>query len=130
MGAMNITLLPEKLCICRLAPDAGIPAWLPSSGFVSLTRTADELSIVCPEETVPEEVICDRGWRGLQVEGPLDFSLIGVLVSLADPLAEAGVSLFAVSTYNTDYILVKQAQLSDAHLALTAAGHRITSELD
>jgi hypothetical protein len=127
---MNLTLLPDTLAICRLDPSITSPVWLPQSGFLSVTRTAEELSIVCCEAAVPDDVICQRGWRGLQVEGPLDFSLTGVMASLAGTLAEAGVSLFAVSTYDTDYILVRQAHLAVARQALVDAGHHVIPALD
>lgn len=122
---MILTVLDETFAVCRLEHDAAIPAWLPRAGFVSLTRTPDEVSIVCVEAAVPQGTTCERGWRGLQVEGPLDFSLTGVLASLAGPLADAGVSLFALSTYDTDYLLVRQEQLGQARQALIAAGHRL-----
>ena len=127
---MNLTLLPDTLAICRLDRSIASPAWLPRSGFVSVTRTEDELSIVCSDAEVPDDIVCQRGWRGLQVEGPLDFSLTGILASLAGTLAEAGVSLFAVSTYDTDYILVRQAQLTAARQALIDAGHQVVAVFD
>jgi len=127
---MNLTLsvLPGKFAICRLGPEAGVPGWASApaaGGFVSITRTDAELSIVCPEPDVPEAVKCDRGWRCLEADGPLDLSLTGVLAALATPLAGAHINIFAVSTYDTDYLLVKDEQLARAVEALTAAGHRI-----
>jgi len=112
--------------ICRLNPEAEVPAWAGSGDLVSVTRTADELSIVCAEAAVPEGVRVDRGWRSFKVKGPLDLSLIGVLASLSGPLAQAKVNIFAVSTYDTDYLLVKQAQLARASEALIQAGHCLT----
>lgn len=105
--------------------DAPIPAWA-DTGFFSLTRTRDELSIVCCEENVPEGVDCDRGWHCLQVKGPLDFALTGILASLAVPLAEADISIFAISTYDTDYFLVKELDMAIA--VLLRAGHNVRSE--
>jgi hypothetical protein len=122
---VKLTVLHQSLAICRLQSDSASPDWLPRDGFVSLTRTTDELCVVCAEAVVPEGIRCERGWRALQVQGPLDFSLTGVLASLAGTLAEAGVSLFAVSTYDTDYVLVREGQLDHAKLALTAAGHSV-----
>ncbi len=125
---MNLTVLDETFAVCRLEHDAASPSWLPQAGFVSLTRTPDELSIVCAEAVVPDHVACERGWRAIQVEGPLAFSLTGVLASLAGALAEAGVSLFAVSTYDTDYVLVRREQLGVARRVLTLAGHTLVSD--
>ena len=102
-----------------------IPEWA-HSGFFSMTRTPDELSIVCNEEIVPDGVACEKGWHCLQVKGPLDFALTGILASLAAPLAEAGISIFAISTYDTDYFLVKE--LDRAIAVLFKAGHNVRSE--
>lgn len=123
---LTLTVLPETLAICRLDPGAAVPAWaLSAGGFVSITRTGDELSVVCPEASIPQDVIASRGWRCLRVAGPLDFSLVGVLAALASPLAAAGVSIFAISTYDTDYLLAREADLPGAVEALTAAGHAV-----
>ncbi|HLI90742.1 MAG TPA: ACT domain-containing protein [Ktedonobacteraceae bacterium] len=105
---MKLIVLPDEYAICRLAPHYDVPSWaLARRTFVSITCTADELSIVCPFSSVPQDIHCERGWRAIKVQGPLDFSLTGILASLAVPLAEGGVSIFAVSTFDTDYILVK-----------------------
>jgi hypothetical protein len=122
---LNLSLLPGSFAVCRLESDAPVPGWVPKAGFVSLTRTDDELSIVCDESAVPDDLRVERGWRALKVKGPLDFSLIGVLASLAGALAEADVSVFAVSTFDTDYLLVRQVQLDRAVAALKAAGHSL-----
>lgn len=113
-SSLSLSVLPDRLAICRLEAGAELPAWALGSGFRSITRTADETSVVCAEEAVPREVRAERGWRALKVEGPLDFSITGVLASLASPLADAGVPVFAVSTYDTDYLLVKTADLERA----------------
>jgi hypothetical protein len=115
--------------VCRLEAGASVPAWATAGRFFSITKTADELSIVCAEESVPSEVRCERGWRSLKVEGPLDFSLTGVMLSLAAPLARAGVSFFAISTYDTDYLLVKEGDLERAVLALSDSGHLVENKL-
>ncbi|HEY7848912.1 MAG TPA: ACT domain-containing protein, partial [Ktedonobacterales bacterium] len=86
----------------------------------------DELSLVLPEASAPEGATTEAGWRALRVAGPLDFALIGVLASLAEPLAQAGVSIFAISTYDTDYLLVREVALTEALTALRAAGHTIS----
>jgi uncharacterized protein len=122
---LKLTLLPDTLAICRLPRDADIPGWLFASDFYSITRTADELSLVCHQRDVPDDVRSDDDWRCLKVHGPLAFSMVGVMASLATPLAAAGVSIFVISTFDTDYLLVKQAHLESALAALTAAGHSI-----
>jgi len=121
---VRLRLLSDRLAICRLDPANPAPSW-PSGSFVSITRTATELSIVCAESAIPEGVTASTGWRALQVEGVLDFSLTGVLSSLAQPLAAAGISIFSVSTYDTDTILVRDADRAKAVDALAAAGHSI-----
>jgi hypothetical protein len=124
---MNLTVLPEPLAVCRLAATARVPSWALElhESFVSVTRTPDELSIVCPDEAVPPDVeVVESGWRALKLPGPIPFDQIGVLASLASPLAAAGISLFAVSTYDTDYVLVKEADLERALAALGAPAGR------
>lgn len=129
-GSMELTVSPEVLGICRLKPDAAMPKWALRSPFFSVTRTQDELSVVCAESFIPEDVASEGGWRCLNVRGPLDFSLTGILASLATPLAEAGLSIFAISTYDTDYILVKEAQIGRARSVLTQQGHHIIEQSD
>jgi hypothetical protein len=124
---LRLTILPEPLAVCRLAAHDEWPAWLPVHGLVSLTRTSDELSIVCAKGAIPAGVRCEPGWRALAVAGPLDFGLTGVLASIATPLAEAGISIFAISTFDTDYVLVKHERLEDAVEALRRAGHDFLS---
>ena len=92
---------------------------------MSITRTGDELSIVCCQDQVPNDVIAERGWRCVRVAGTLDFSEVGVLKTLVGPLAEAGISIFAISTFETDYLMVREADLERAVAALTEAGHDI-----
>jgi uncharacterized protein len=122
---LHLSEVAGRLAICRLDATAEIPAWAGRWGFHSITRTSDELSVVCPQEHVPAEVVCESGWRCLKVEGPLDFGMIGVLASIAGPLAEAGISIFALGTYDTDYILIKEQRYDEAVSVLSAAGHRI-----
>ncbi len=114
MTDLILTLLPELLAVCRTDPDESFPDWLPSSGFWSLTKTAEELSLVIDEHLAPSGWQVEKGWRGLKVEGPLDFSLVGILSALTGPLAAAGIPVFALSTYETDYLLIKQHYLQDA----------------
>lgn len=120
---MNLTLerLPNTLAVCRLQPDAAIPDWA-GGPFVSITRTAEELSIVCSQDAVPDGITAERDWRALRVAGTLDFALVGIIARLSEVLAAAEVSLFIVSTYDTDYVLVKAAVLAKAEAALTATG--------
>lgn len=125
MPGLVLSVLPTPLAVVRLDATAAVPAWASSGELSSVTRTADELSIVCDEASVPPDARAERGWRALKVAGPLDFSLTGVLASLAVPLADARVSIFALSTYETDYVLVRAADLSRACDALTRAGHVI-----
>ena len=126
---MKLLLLPGLFSVCRLGPGAPLPAWAMSgsSSLVSIIRTANELSIVCAQEDTPDDVRQERDWRCLMVEGPLDFSLTGVLSALLAPLADAGVSIFALSTFDTDYLLVRAAQLGLAVEALSAAGHLVAA---
>lgn len=122
---LTLSILPESLAICRLDKDAGIPDWALGARFVSITRTSEELSVVCPQSQVPEDVTQDAGWRCLKVEGPLDLSGTGVLASLTAPLAQERISIFAVSTYDTDYLLVKQRDLEKAVRVLSQNGYQI-----
>ncbi|GLV59985.1 amino acid-binding protein [Dictyobacter sp. S3.2.2.5] len=123
---MRLVLLEMELAVCRLGPEEEVPIWaVRRTGFFSLTATEDELSLVCVADAVPEGVRCERGWRALKVIGPLDFSLVGILASLSDTLARAQVSIFAVSTFDTDYILFKEAQLAQASTALRQGGHEL-----
>ena len=122
---LGLAVLPDRLAIHRLAADDPIPSWASNGGFVSITRTHDELSVVCDEHAAPDGVARQPGWRCLQVLGPLDLSLVGVLASLIEPLAAAQLSVFAVSTYDTDYLLVRDDALDQVVSTLRAAGHVI-----
>src|SRR5262245_61730292 len=119
----TLTVLDGTFAICKLAANAPIPAWASGGDFCSITRTAEELSIVCREDAVPEGVVCERGWRCLRVAGTIPFSAVGVLASLTTPLAEAGISLFAISTFDTDYLFVKEKDFEAALDALCGQGH-------
>jgi len=125
MPSLPLTLLPDHLAVCRLLADAALPAWAAGPGFVSITRTDEELSITVAHDRVPGDVVAVGPWRALKVQGPLDFALTGILAALTAPLADAGISLFAIATYDTDYILVRAETLEAAITALTAAGHRV-----
>jgi len=106
-------------------PDAETPAWVAGGDLWCVSRTPDELSLICAFGQVPPEVRCEGPWRALQVQGPLDFALTGILAALAVPLAKAGIPIFALSTFDTDYLLVKANQLEAAAVALRGAGHRV-----
>ncbi len=126
-----VTLVPLEgwYAVCRLAADAAVPDGI-AGPFVAVTRTRDELSLVCRQEAVPEGVRCERGWRCLRVAGTLDFALVGVLASLVGPLAEAGVPVFVVSTFDTDYVMVKEASFEAAIGTLRRHGHDARSARD
>ena len=125
---LKYRVLPEKLAVCRLASDAHIPAWALEGGFFCVVRSHDELSIVCQEDVCTEDRIppaptVERGWMALKLEGPFPFSMTGVLASFVQPLAEARIPIFAISTFDTDYVLVKFEYREQAIAALGAAGH-------
>jgi uncharacterized protein len=131
---LKYRVLAKPLVVCQLAPDANIPECVSKSEFFCATRTSDELSIVCTEEACGEEFRADdqspaivrveRGWLALGLEGPFPFSTTGVLASFLHPLAEAQIAIFALSTFDTDYVLIKRDNLNRAIDALAAAGHK------
>ena len=120
---LRMRLLPQRFSVCRLAAKAVAPHWATGGQLFSLTRTADELSIVCESKYVPGSVKSEKGWRCFKLEGPFPFSMTGVLASVLEPLAKARVSIFAVSTYDTDYVMVKEKSLAKAVKVLRGAGH-------
>lgn len=122
---LSITVHPQIYAICRLEAGAAAPNWATGQNFLCITRTPSELSIVCLEEAVPAGTHAEHGRRLLQIEGTLAFSLTGVLASIASPLAEAQISIFAVSTYDTDYLLIRDSDLNRAVAALENAGHTV-----
>ena len=114
--------------MCRLASDARIPGWAMEGGFFCVVRTREELSIVysedvCLGDPMPDAAPVERGWLALKLEGPFPFSMTGVLASFLQPLAEARIPIFAISTFDTDYVLIKRESLQRAVAALRAAGH-------
>jgi hypothetical protein len=114
--------LPGRYAVCRLSAETAVPGWA-TGPFVNITFTDDELAIICPAEHVPGEVRAERDWRVLKLVGPFPFTAVGVLASLAGPLAEAGISLLSIATYDTDYFLVKNEVFEQAVAVLVAAGH-------
>jgi hypothetical protein len=125
MKKLNLTLSPHLYAVCQFHPDKNIPYWALLGDFVSLTRTHEELSIVCQQENVPDDIEAERGWRCVQVQGAFDFSVAGVHVSLAVPLAEADISTLAIATFATDYLLIKEENVEQALQVLKWAGHSI-----
>jgi hypothetical protein len=125
---LPLEVLPDTLAVCRLPPDAALPAWASVPvPFLTISRTAEELSITTLQSAVPPAVRCERDYRALRVRGTLPPDLVGILVSIAEPLAQAGLSIFAISTYDTDYVLVKARDLPAALDALRRAGHKVNS---
>jgi len=128
LNHLTLELQPEPLAIVRLAPNEPIPTWaLEPSRFTAIARTQDELSIVCADAKVstPPGLKCERPWRALKVKGPLDFALTGILARLAGTLAQAGIPIFAISTFDTDYLLVKGDTADAACASLRAAGYTV-----
>lgn len=120
--ALRLVLQEERLAICRLPPDGSLPDWFPGRGpIASMTLTDEELSLVVNDADLPAGVPAQRGWRAFKVQGPLDFALTGVLATLSGALAQAGISLFALSTFDTDYILVRDGDVPAARRALGSA---------
>ena len=122
---LTLTVLDGTFAVARLPAGAVVPEWAWTGEVACVTRTRDELSIVCRADLVPDEVLAESGWRCLRVKGTLSFALTGVFARIAQPLANAGISLFAVMTYDTDYVMVKDERLGDAVDALMAAGHTV-----
>lgn len=125
---LTLLLVDGTFAVCRLGRETGIPPWATAGPFYSISRTAEELSIVCGQDSVPEGVTCERGWRCLRVVGTMPFSVVGVLASLTVPLADTGISVFAVSTFDTDYLLVKEGVWERAIEALVRYGHTVQKE--
>lgn len=125
MKPLRLTVLRGEFSVWRLAADAPLPS-IASGRFLSITRTDNELSIVSSSTDLPEGVTAETGWRCLRVEGPLPFELTGIVADLSAPLARAQIPIFVVSTYDTDYLLVKAADLERACSALCGEGHTVS----
>jgi len=125
---MILSLLKGKFAVCRLEKSSPIPDWLKESTFCSISRTYDELSFVCSQESIPECIKCDRDWRCFQVEGPIPFNVTGVIASLTAPslMPDPGLRF---STYDTDYFMVKDGDLVRARAVLESAGHTISPKI-
>lgn len=122
---MKLYVLDDLYAIVRLEPDAPLPGWARGGPFWSITRSESELSVVCRQDDVPADASAERGWCAFEVAGPLDFSLTGVVSSLVGPLADEDVPLFVVSTFETDYLLVREHDLQRSVETLTSAGHSV-----
>ena len=122
---LDLTLESGELAVCRLEPAAAVPSWATGGSFHAVVRTPAELSIVCSSDDVPPGVRAEKGWRCFSLAGPIAFDETGVLSSVAAPLAAADIGIFAISTFDTDYVLVPGRKLEAALLALEAAGHRV-----
>jgi hypothetical protein len=126
---LDLVLLSDDYAVCRLEADASIPADLDkSTGVVSITWTPTEVSIICTADRAPAGGVVNTPWRCLRVNGPVNLALTGILASMVNPLADARVNIFVFSTHDTDYVLVPAVRLHEALAALTAAGHRISTE--
>jgi hypothetical protein len=126
--ALTLLPLPGLYTISRLPPEDPLPRWADGPGFVSISRTADELSVVCPEERVPAGVLGEAKWRCLKFVGPFAFDQAGIAVAVLAPLAAAGIGIFLISTFDTDYLLLKEADYQRAADVIEAAGHRLAPE--
>ena len=124
--SLQFSRIYSQFAICRLSPDTPVPHWATLGSLFSVTRTADELSIVCPADLVPSDVNHEAGWNCFKLEGPFPFTLTGVLSSFLVPLAEACIPILAISTFDTDYVLVKQETVDVAISTLRAAGHQLS----
>ncbi len=111
---LNLRLLKDTYGVCRLNKDDSIPSWVFNGEFFSITKTDDELSIVCQENNIPSGIKYEKCWKVLKIEGPLDFSLVGILSKISSLMAVNNISIFAISTYDTDYILIKKEKIDSA----------------
>ena len=123
---MRLSVLDGELAVCRLPPMADVPREVFAGEFAAVVRTADELSIVCPMDRVPDGATVEAPWRALKVAGPLDFWMVGVIASLTEPLAAAGISALVIATFDTDHVLVRALELDRAVAALRTGGHEVT----
>jgi hypothetical protein len=122
--------LPGPYAILRLSPDVPVPDWAMQGDFTSITRTAEELSIVCPADKIPKELASGPRWICFKLEGPFPFSQTGVLLSFIEPLSNNGIPIFAISTYDTDYVLVQEERGDAAVGVLREAGHELICRQD
>lgn len=126
MPALSLTLKPGRFAICRFPGGSPVPAWALGRRVFAVVAREGELSVLCPEEHVPAETRSEAGWRLLELAGPFPFEATGILASVLGPLAAAGVGILALSTFDTDLVLVKEERLEEALAALRAAGHAVS----
>ncbi len=126
---MNLEILSGEYRVCRLNPESPVPDWATQGRVYTVTRTEEELSILCRSEQVPVDVEQETHWRAMEVEGPLDFNEIGILAGLLQPLAQAGIPVFVLSTYLTDYLFLKENHLAKAIAVLQRAGNTLLGDL-
>lgn len=119
---MKLIVLSGVFSVCKLKAGSPMPQWVDSSSFLNVTNTDDELSIVCISSCVPDSIKAEHGWKIIKILGPLDFGLTGILSSIASPLADAKISIFAISTFDTDYVLIKEDKLNQAKAVLEGRG--------
>ncbi|MBX2823027.1 MAG: ACT domain-containing protein [Rhodothermaceae bacterium] len=124
---LSFTLSPDRYAICKLPATSPVPTGFLHKPFFAVTRTSDELSIVLSEKAASPEWESEKGWRMLKVNGPLDFNIVGVVASISAPLAEAGIPIFVISTFDTDYLLVKDENLASSIRMLEGEGHEVQS---
>ena len=117
--------MPDVYAVVRLAPDTPAPAWATKGEFTSITRTAEELSIVCPADNLPPDVNSPHRWICFKLEGPFPFSQTGILLSFIEPLSNNGVPIFAISTYDTDYVFIQEDRMGNVTDLLREAGHEL-----
>ena len=122
---MTFTLLDGLFAVARLHAGDDVPPWARRGAFTTITRTPHELSIVCDEGGVPDDVPAERGWRCLGIDGPIAFETTGVAASFTSALAARGISVFVVSTFDSDYVMVKAAKIDDAIAALRGAAYEV-----
>lgn len=124
---LDLTVEAGELAVCQLAAAARVPEWATRGTFHAIMRSPGELTVVCDAARVPGDVRSQKGWRCFSVAGPIAFTETGIVASIAVPLATAGIGIFVISTFDTDYVLVPGSRLADAVQALSAAGHRVTT---
>ncbi|WP_395589280.1 ACT domain-containing protein [Pseudomonas sp. TR47] len=125
---VKLNVLAGTYSVCRLGPEELIPTWADGEGFVTISRSQDELSIVCLQSRIPEAIMCDRDWACLKFVGPFAFDETGIVLSVIKPLSESNIGVFVVSTFDGDHMLLKQSDLDKALPLLTAAGHVTTQQ--
>ncbi len=123
---LKLSLLKDKYGICTLPATTPIPDWALMQSLISITRTKEELTIVCRQDIIPSQCKCDLNWRCFKVDGTFDLNQTGVISSISSPLADAGISIYVISTYNTDYFMVQEDKVNQTISVLSNSGHSIT----